>query len=221
VSQRGTYTIFLFPFTELKNMFNSNYQYFVGPTCIDGRFIHLQLYSDETCSTKAENDVYVGSTGTALPYSFGTGTPLVLYNDCLSCIKQIDKNDKNNNNGNNGYYDYVAAELCQRSVEAAAKCEANMESEFAEVSGCEFIHAVLPRIESLSTPTNVTTIVHSPTDESNTMEILAWTFGSTTILLSIAFIFVVSRRRLVTEEVSVAECGAVEPASEAKLQVKD
>jgi hypothetical protein len=182
-----------------KNNNNEGNQYFVGPTCTDGKYIHLQVYTEETCSTTADIGVDKDSYGTGLPYSPASGRSLVEYSDCLSCVKKDDQ--------------IVPSELCKRSVQAAAKCEANMKSAYADVSGCEFIHHVLPSIENLSTPTT--------TDQSSTMEILAWTFGSTTILLSIALIFVVSRRRLVTEKAPAAECGAVEPVSEVKLQLKD
>lgn len=132
---------------------NNNNQYFVGPYCSesDGWSIHLGIFSDEGCSSRASSEIYSNANyGNELPYS----SEAIVDSDCISC-KQVDEDNDNNNNNNqnqnNNYYyqeELEVNELCGDIYEQAAKCEKNLEINYKDTSSCEYIENILPSLES-------------------------------------------------------------------------
>jgi hypothetical protein len=165
---------------------NDGAQYYVGPRCTMGMTIHLQLYSEETCTIKADNAVYEANFGAALPFSsdddiyVNVSQSLVDIWDCLSCAKQEGRNDNAN-----GYVDYEASEVCQGSVQAAAKCEKNLESADADTSGCQFVDIVFPPYSYYQNdPTHKGPYLIPSKSSSPTAKAFAWIFACSTTLFA-------------------------------------
>merc|ERR1719359_374834 len=148
---------------------NGEMELFVGPYCAsDGKSIHLGLFYNEGCSTKADLSLYEKANwGQPLPYS-AKNEPIIPHGECMSC-EQVDE-DQNNYNYNN-QNDKESIELCQQSYEEAAKCETGMDIYYADSSGCEFIKTTLPRLHAAST---------GGMSGGSTSTALAWVFGITT-----------------------------------------
>ncbi len=133
-------------------------QAFVGMYCNpkDGKTIHLGVFYDEFCSTKGDDSVYgKRNYGATLPFSASTGEGIV-GSECISCeeVDQDANNNNNNNNQNNNYQnanqDLDVIELCEQSYEMAARCEENMNIQWKDTNGCDYINNILPRLESAS-----------------------------------------------------------------------
>jgi len=117
------------------NQYGQEIRYFIGPACSsDGKSVHLQVYSDETCSTKASNGIYQSNNyyGKPLPYS----TESLIQTNCISCEeKDEDRNNYNNyNNGYNNNNDREIADICEETYEESAKCEDGMDISYPRVS---------------------------------------------------------------------------------------
>ena len=81
------------------NDVNRYQQYFAGAYCdtSDGKSIHLGLFLDAGCTTKAKTGTFKALTyGQELPYET---TPMIT-SECVSCL-QVDQDANNNNNNNN------------------------------------------------------------------------------------------------------------------------
>jgi hypothetical protein len=163
--------------TELKGNNNNNngYSHYIAPMCsTDGKSIFMQVYSDYTCTTKGDNSVWEAIYYQELPYS---KTSIVKSGDCLSCIKN--DNRQNNGNNNNGYQAYEASELCTNSWYSAVKCESKMDVSYADTTGCDYIHNVLPKIENAAKKISSSSRSGS---SSGPAKAFAWVFGFTTVL---------------------------------------
>lgn len=121
-------------------------QYFIGPYCsADGNSVHLGLYTDEYCTTFADNNsgktTYKALAGDDLPYS---STSLV-NNGCVSCVEQEDPNNSRDEEDDQDAEEEVRiADTCQNMYESAGKCETLVQGISGEpvTSGCSFINGI-------------------------------------------------------------------------------
>eukprot|EP00587_Corethron_hystrix_P000202 CAMPEP_0113318658 /NCGR_PEP_ID=MMETSP0010_2-20120614/13144_1 /TAXON_ID=216773 ORGANISM="Corethron hystrix, Strain 308" /NCGR_SAMPLE_ID=MMETSP0010_2 /ASSEMBLY_ACC=CAM_ASM_000155 /LENGTH=376 /DNA_ID=CAMNT_0000176015 /DNA_START=86 /DNA_END=1216 /DNA_ORIENTATION=- /assembly_acc=CAM_ASM_000155 len=122
---------------------NNNVQYSVGPYCADsGKSIKLGVFSDETCQTKASDEIFASAYGITLPYSEST----IIDGGCVSCKQQDDDNNGNNNNGNNA----EVSESCEALYMDSGKCEENVSViSYPNTQACTYMHSVLPSFEQL------------------------------------------------------------------------
>ena len=169
------------------NQGNNNAQqyygnYFVGPYCSpkDHKSIHLGVFYDEACSAMADVSVYGQKNyGATLPFSKTS----MVSSGCISCLDEQNNNNGNNNNGNNQnngnngnnqYYYGNPKEMCTQMYEGAARCEKGMDLQYPDTTGCEYIHKILPRLESASQA-----IVYGGNGRAKGF---AWLFGITTVV---------------------------------------
>lgn len=104
-------------------------KYYVGPYCADqGGEIHLGIFTDETCTTFAQNgeSTFLSYAGFALPY---TDQSLVSTR-CLSCGRTSD-------GGSNEVTDN-----CQTIYGASGKCETKMSVDYPNESACTYIEGI-------------------------------------------------------------------------------
>jgi len=162
-------------------------QYYVGAYCSpkDGKSIHLGVFYDQGCVNRADHSVWATyNYGQTLPFS----SEAIISHECISC-KQVDENNNNNNqnqnnNGNNNYYnqDYEITELCEQSIEQAAACEQNMDINYQDNRGCDYINNILPRLEAASRAVGGGGSSSSALGSGKAGAVLAWIFAATTIL---------------------------------------
>jgi len=145
---------------------NANQEFFVGPYCAKGgKKILLGVFMDETCSFAAPDGMYEKlNYGQKLPYS----SESLVSTDCISCAEANDQNNQNNNDQQD--QDNVL-EVCQRVYEDAGKCETNLNIQYKNTYGCDFIKT-LPKMSHWSVPT---TNVASA-------KVLAGLFATTTVI---------------------------------------
>jgi hypothetical protein len=98
-------------------------QYYIGPYCASqGGAIYLGVFTDESCSTFADNnggrDTYAANTGSSLPFS---NTNMVNL-DCLACSEN---GAYYYNNGDEADQDDVL-EACETIYTISGKCEQNL-----------------------------------------------------------------------------------------------
>ena len=163
-------------------------QYFVGPYCSsNGKSIHLGVFYDEGCTAKAkESDIYETLNGKSLPYS----SESLVANDCISCLEPVeDANDDGNNNNNNNDEEDAdeVIEFCEQLYEQSGKCESNINSQYADTSGCEYINNILPRLEQN------TKSIKSGSGSGKAAVVFAWLFAATTVALG-AYAFLLFRK---------------------------
>merc|ERR1711933_123840 len=163
--------------------------YFVGPYCSedDGFSIFLGVFYDEGCSSRASSSAYGDRNyGQTLPYS---STPII-EQECVSC-KQVDEDqnnnnnnqnqNQNNNNNNNYYYEELEVnELCDGLYEQAARCEANMNVDYHDDSGCTYINQILPNLDKATRSKKA--VKHSSGSVGSPYTPFAWIFAFTTVL---------------------------------------
>ena len=106
--------------------------YYLGPHCGDSTNIYMGLFTDETCTTFADNTNYGAKaykmlTGNELPYSINDKE--LVQKQCLNCASQDD--------------DQNAVEMvCQGSYVSSAKCENHLGQKYPNNAGCNFINGV-------------------------------------------------------------------------------
>lgn len=109
--------------------------YYIGPACsADGTGVRVAMFTEETCSTLASDDVTFEdiSNGISLPYSDGG----LVSNYCESCNTYNDKDE--------------LSEFCTTLYTYAGKCETNMETYHAsgqQTASCEAISSLIPKIQ--------------------------------------------------------------------------
>ena len=67
-------------------------QYFIGPYCSekDGVSIHLGVFYDEGCSSRADSSIYADQHyGVELPFAYES----IVEQECISCL-QVDEDSK-------------------------------------------------------------------------------------------------------------------------------
>lgn len=128
---------------------NNYYQaYYIGPVCSsNGKSIHLQLFTDQSCSIPAKSGTYEKyNYNAALPYSKQS----LVSNDLVSCKQENNNNNNNNNNGNYYYEEPEVVEMCEQLYEESAKCEKNLKyknSAYRDTGSCDYIQKILPALE--------------------------------------------------------------------------
>jgi len=98
-------------------------QYYIGPYCAEqGGAIFLGVFTDETCTSFADNsggrETYYTNTGMELPY----GQANIIDMDCMSCKEP----QENNNDGNDAEDADEVNEMCETLYATAGKCETNL-----------------------------------------------------------------------------------------------
>lgn len=99
-------------------------QYFLGPYCAEqGGAIYLGLFTDDTCSTFADEfggkQSYYQLSGEELPF----GSSNIVSMDCYKCQEP---EVQFNYNGNDNQDDDNVSEFCEQVYEQAGKCESNI-----------------------------------------------------------------------------------------------
>lgn len=132
------------------NAYGYSQQYYIGPVCSNsGRAIHLGVFTDNQCTSKAPSGTYEKyNYGSTLPYS----SESLVKNSCISCMKQAENQNGGENDGNGGNY-YQQPEVnesCTQLYEGAAKCEKNLKaksSTYRDTGSCTYINKILPALE--------------------------------------------------------------------------
>jgi len=98
-------------------------QYFVGPYCAnEGGEIHLGLFTDDTCSTTAQEVTFTELMGFSLPYESSS----IVDSSCVSCLEPVDENE--NDNGDDAEDADAVTESCEMMYKTAGKCESSLPS---------------------------------------------------------------------------------------------
>ena len=108
---------------------NDQVQYYIGPFCAaQGGEIHLGLFTDDTCTTRAQNGDSMFSTmmGYTLPYSEDSLIPV----RCLKCGYE-------DNDGNS-----ETSESCATVYQYSGKCETRMNIDYPNESSCDYIEGI-------------------------------------------------------------------------------
>jgi len=130
--------------------YNSNYvQYYTGAYCTSSG-VYAGVFTDSTCSKHAPKGTYE-----KLNYGYSLPTQPMVSSTCLSCAS-------NDDDGNGGI-----AEVCEDLYEEAVKCEKNVKSSYKDVSGCDMIHHVIPKLNRAMKNINSPPVA----------TIAAWVFG--------------------------------------------
>jgi hypothetical protein len=198
---------------QIKNNGNNNNNnngndvaYYVGPKCANsGSEIHLQLYTDATCTTEADNSIYTSMNyyGKSLPYSSSS----LISNDCLSCKEQ------NDNDGNQNYYDANDAdqlsEVCERIYEEAGHCESNLEGivSYPKVDSCTFIQSTLPSLSKALNGNSSSRRNKSGGGGGKAAVFFAWFFAISTCGLAYYVYFLIKKIKNATNLASLDHSG--------------
>lgn len=108
---------------------NDNIEYFIGPFCAaQGGEIHLGLFTDNTCTTRAENgdSTFEEYAGFQLPFSNDSLIPF----RCLKCGYK------------NGNGESVTNESCTSMYQMSGKCETRMYVDYPNESSCDYIEGI-------------------------------------------------------------------------------
>jgi len=160
--------------------YNSNYQqYYTGAYCTSSG-VYAGVFTDSTCTKHAPK-------GTYEKYNYGYSLPTqpLVSSTCMSCASSNNNNndgDNNNNNGNNNNNNGIS-EVCENLYEEAVKCESNIKSTYKDISGCEMIHNVIPKLSKAMKN------IRSPPVAA----IFAWMFGIGFFALA-GYIFTLHRK---------------------------
>ena len=103
--------------------------YYIGPFCAaQGGEIHLGLFTDDTCTTRAQNgdSTFATAMGYTLPYSEDSLIP----SRCLKCGYE-------DNDGN-----VETSEYCASVYQYSGKCETRMNMEYPNESSCDYIEGI-------------------------------------------------------------------------------
>jgi len=151
--------------------------YYVGPYCADDGFsINIGVFYDMGCAYAADNDVFGQKNyGAELPFA----TESMVEGDCISCMQvDEDNNNNNNNNGNNNNNNngngYELNELCEMVYEESVKCEKNLNINWQDNSGCDYIGDILPKLEAATAGKRASS--------GGAAVAFAWIFAVTTLL---------------------------------------
>jgi len=160
------------------NVYDNNgdaVQLFAGPKCAsNGQSINLAIYLDETCSIEAGSAAYTAykqGYREALPYM---SQSLVDSNKCVSCLA---RNDDDDDAG-----DAELSQMCEEIYEPTSKCETNMNIDYKNEQGCDFISALGQKDDNY---------VYA---KSSLAPALAWIFALSTIGLA-AYVYTLHNKR--------------------------
>lgn len=106
-------------------------QYYVGPYCADqGGEIHLGLFTDDTCTTYAQNgeSTFYSYAGFELPYSDDS----LVSTRCMACSRADEDGDGQEE----------VSEVCQAIYGASGKCETKMSVDYPNESACTYIEGI-------------------------------------------------------------------------------
>lgn len=106
---------------------NQEIEYYIGPFCAEqGGEVHLGLFTDDTCTTRSDDETFEYFAGYTLPFSDDSLIP----NRCLKCGYK-------NENG-----EYQANEACSDIYQMSGKCETKMNVDYPNESSCDYIEGI-------------------------------------------------------------------------------
>eukprot|EP00522_Entomoneis_paludosa_P005247 CAMPEP_0172465108 /NCGR_PEP_ID=MMETSP1065-20121228/52478_1 /TAXON_ID=265537 /ORGANISM="Amphiprora paludosa, Strain CCMP125" /LENGTH=367 /DNA_ID=CAMNT_0013221537 /DNA_START=44 /DNA_END=1147 /DNA_ORIENTATION=+ len=108
---------------------NDEVEYYIGPFCAaQGGEIHLGVFTDETCTTRADNgdSTFASAAGYSLPFSDDSLIPT----RCLKCGYK------------NGDGEYATNEACSGIYQMSGKCETRMNVDYPNESSCDYIEGI-------------------------------------------------------------------------------
>jgi hypothetical protein len=116
-------------------------EYFMGPYCADdGGSIYLGIFTDETCTTFADEyggkQLYKTLEGTDLPY----GEASIIDMECISCKEPEDYN----NEGDDANDEDEVVEMCEQIYQQAGKCETNLSNGGSSINtnACNYMEGI-------------------------------------------------------------------------------
>jgi len=104
-------------------------QYYLGPFCADqGGEIHLGLFTDDTCTTFAQNGeaMFYTNMGYELPYSDTS----IISTQCVACTHTDDDGNAE------------VTDLCTGVYQVSGKCETKMSVDYPNESACTYIEGI-------------------------------------------------------------------------------
>jgi hypothetical protein len=108
---------------------NDNIQYYIGPYCAaQGGEIHLGLFTDDTCTTAAQNgdSKFYSANGYNLPYSSSS----IISTRCMSC------------GTTDSYGATSVSDFCQNIYSLSGKCETKMSIDYPNESACSYVEGI-------------------------------------------------------------------------------
>eukprot|EP00541_Cyclophora_tenuis_P011267 CAMPEP_0116555480 /NCGR_PEP_ID=MMETSP0397-20121206/8171_1 /TAXON_ID=216820 /ORGANISM="Cyclophora tenuis, Strain ECT3854" /LENGTH=377 /DNA_ID=CAMNT_0004080757 /DNA_START=86 /DNA_END=1219 /DNA_ORIENTATION=- len=116
-------------------------EYFLGPYCAEqGGAIFLGLFTDETCTTFADDyggtELYQTLAGEELPY----GASSIIGMDCMTCMEPQDADE--NNDGNDNVDEDQVKEVCEQIYSQAGKCESNLGIDDPNENACTYMEGI-------------------------------------------------------------------------------
>lgn len=128
-------------FGNNRRKLNDDVEYYVGPYCAEqGGAIYLGLFSDDTCTTFADDyggqEAYYRMAGRELPY----GNTNVISMDCYSCMEPEAQYNYNGNDNEDGD---LVNEMCEQIYSQAGKCEVEINQYGANnYNACSYIQGI-------------------------------------------------------------------------------
>ena len=116
-------------------------EYFLGPYCAEqGGAIFLGLFTDETCTTFADDyggtELYKTMSGEELPY----GAESIIGMECMSCMEPQDVNE--NQDGNDAQDEDQVKEVCEQIYSQAGKCESKLSIDDPNENACTYMEGI-------------------------------------------------------------------------------
>mmetsp|Transcript_26041 Transcript_26041/g.71732 ORF Transcript_26041/g.71732 Transcript_26041/m.71732 type:complete len:373 (+) Transcript_26041:46-1164(+) len=108
---------------------NDQVEYYIGPFCAaQGGEIHFGLFTDDTCTTRADNgdSTFYNYAGYNLPF----GDDSLIPNRCLKCGYKDDNGE------------YETNEACSNIYQMSGKCETRMNVDYPNESSCDYIEGI-------------------------------------------------------------------------------
>lgn len=123
-----------------RRQLNQEVEYYVGPYCAEqGGAIYLGLFTDDTCTTFADEyggqESYYKMAGKELPF----GNSNVISMDCFSCLEP---EVQYNYDGNDQEDDDNVNEMCEQIYEQAGKCESELGQYGGNYNACSYIQGI-------------------------------------------------------------------------------
>jgi len=170
----------------------NNVKYYAGVKCANsGTEVHMQMYSDENCSSEVDNSIYANLNyyGTELPYASST----LISNKCVSCKEQKDSNGEQN------YYDAndsdEVAQLCANLYATSGHCESKLSGVVSspKEDSCTFIESTLPSVNKAISGSSKSSNSSSSGGGHKAAVFFAWFFAFATAGLAYYVYFLIKK----------------------------
>jgi hypothetical protein len=115
-------------------------KYYLGSYCSDsGGAIHVGLFTDDSCSTFADENNGADTFYSLALYEMPYATTTMIGTECVSCKEP---KDVNQNNENDQYDADEVKESCEELYAGAGKCETQLSLEAPTTSACNFMEGI-------------------------------------------------------------------------------